>query len=139
MIISFKINDNMNNVAENLLKKSIKNTNKQNTKIIPCSSNVVLEFYEENPYRAIETTENGLILGIDGNKRYKSNESGEMEDSEEYIACAKVIAVGDACRYVKEGDDVFAVKHISQPLPYNNKGYRVITETNVICKIVNDD
>ena len=82
------------NVADNILKTNTKNIKDIKTKIVPCNTNVVLDFYEENPYRAIETTENGLIMGIESTKRYKSNETGEMEDSEEYIACAKVIAVG---------------------------------------------
>lgn len=132
------INDNMNNVAESILKKNTQNINTNNTKIVPCNINVVLEFYDENPYRQIETTSAGVILGINSTKKYKSNETGEMEDSEEYIACAKVIATGPDCRYVKEGDDVFAVKHIATPLPYRNRGYYVITEQNIICKIENE-
>ena len=129
----------MENVAENILKKNTKNINENNTKIVPCNTNVVLEFYDENPYRALETTSNGIIIGIESTKRHKSNETGEMEDSEEYIACAKVIAVGPDCRNVNVGEDVFAVKHIANPLPYKKKGYRVINEQNIICRILNDD
>ncbi len=129
----------MNDVAENILNRSSKNINTNNTKILPCNTNVVLDFYDENPYRAIETTENGLILGIESTKKYKSNETGEIEDSEEYIACAKVIAIGPSCRNVQVGEDVFAVKHIANPLPYRKKNYRVINEENIICRIVNDD
>lgn len=125
----------MENVAENILRNSTKNINTKDVEILPCNSTVVLDFYEDNPYRSVETTENGLILGIGGNNRYKSSSTGEMEDSEEYIACAKVIAVGPGCRNVNVGEDVFAVKHISQPLPYRNKGYRVINEQNIICRI----
>lgn len=127
------------NTASNILNRSLKNLNTKNTKIIPCEMNVVLDFYEDNPYRGIEATESGLVLGLDSTKRYHSNETGEMEDSEEYIACAKVIAVGPLCRNVQVGDDVFAVKHIANPLPYRKLGYRVINEANIICRIVNDD
>ena len=129
----------MNAIAENILNKNTKNINTNNTKIIPCNTNVVLEFYEDNPYRTVETTENGLILGIESTKRYKSNETGEMEDSEEYIACAKVIAVGPGCRNVEVGDDVFAVKHIANPLPYRKRNYSIINEANIICRIVGED
>lgn len=129
----------MMNVADNILKTNIKNIKDIKTKIEPCNTNVVLDFYEENPYRAIETTENGLIMGIESTKRYKSNETGEMEDSEEYIACAKVIAVGPDCKNVHVGEDVYAVKHISTPLPYKKLGYRVINEQNIICRILNDN
>lgn len=129
----------MMNVADNILKTNTKNIKDIKTKIVPCNTNVVLDFYEENPYRAIETTENGLIMGIESTKRYKSNETGEMEDSEEYIACAKVIAVGPDCKNVQVGEDVYAVKHIATPLPYKKLGYRVINEQNIICRILNDN
>lgn len=129
----------MNNVAETILKKNTQNINNKDVDIIPCNTNVVLEFYEENPYRLVEVSDNGLILGIESTKRYKSNETGEMEDSEEYIACAKVIAVGPACRNVQVGEDVFAVKHIANPLPFRKKGYRVINEENIICRLKEND
>ena len=129
----------MENIAENIIKKNTKDINNKNVDILPCNTNVVLEFYEDNPYRYVVTSENGLILGIESTKKYKSNETGEMEDSEEYIACAKVIAVGPACRNVKVGEDVFAVKHISNPLPFRKKGYRVISEENIICRLVEND
>jgi len=127
------------NTANNIFNRSIKNVNNSKTKIVPCEANVVLEFYEDNPYRGMETTDNGLVLGLDSTQRYHSNETGEMEDSEEYIACAKVIAAGPQCRNVKVGEDVYAVKHIATPLPYRKRGYRVINESNIICRIVNDD
>ena len=129
----------MDNIAESILKKNTQNINNNNVDIVPCNTNVVLEFYEENPYRLVEISDNGLILGIESTKRYKSNETGEMEDSEEYIACAKVIAVGPACRNVKVGEDVFAVKHIANPLPFRKKGYRVINEENIICRLIEND
>lgn len=126
----------MNNVAETILKKNTKNINNNDTIIKPVGQRVLLKFYEDNPYRQVETTDAGVILGA-VSSRYKSNETGEMEDSEEYIACAKVIAIGDACRYVKEGDDVFTVKHIATPIPYRNETYRCIDEINIICVIQN--
>ena len=129
----------MDNIAESILKKNTQNINNNNVDIVPCNTNVVLEFYEENPYRLVEISDNGLILGIESTKRYKSTETGEMEDSEEYIACAKVIAVGPACKNVKVGEDVFAVKHIANPLPFRKKGYRVINEENIICRLIEND
>lgn len=127
----------MNDVAKTILNKNLKDIKTEDVELIPCNTNVILKFYEENPYRALEKTSSGLILGVDGNKHYKSNETGEMEDSEEYIAVAKVIAVGPACRNVEVGDDVYAVKHIAQPIPFRNLGYRAINEQNIISRIVN--
>lgn len=128
----------VNEIVEKVLEKNTKNIKTNNTVIVPCNTNVIVKFYEDNPYNYIEKTSAGLILGINGEKKYKSNETGEMEDAEEYIACAKVIAVGPACKNVSVGDDVFAVKHIATPLPYRNKGYRAVTEQNIIC-IIQDE
>ncbi len=125
----------MDTVAENILQKNTKNINTKDTEIVPIAINVVLDFYKDNPYRTVVTTDSGLIMGIESIKKYKSNETGEMEDNEEYIACAKVIAVGPDCRYVSVGDDVFVTKHLATPLPYRKKGYYVITEQNIICKV----
>ena len=131
--------NNMNNIAETILNNNTRNVNTKDVKILPCNTNVVLDFYEDNPYRLVEKTEAGVILGIGSTKKYKSNETGEIEDSEEYIACAKVIAVGPSCRNVKVGEDVFAVKHIATPLPYRNYNYRVINEENIICRILENE
>jgi len=129
----------MNDVAKNILKRTTKDINNNDVELQPCNTTVIVEFYENNPYRAIETTENGLILGIESTKRYKSTDTGEMEDAEEYIACAKVIAAGPDCKYVTKGDDVFCVKHVATPVPFRKKGYRAINEQNIICKITNKD
>jgi hypothetical protein len=124
------------NVAEAIINKNTKNINTKDVSIVPCNTNVVLDFYEDNPYRTVEVSDSGLILGIESTKRYKSNDTGETEDTEEYIACAKVIAVGPDCKNVKVGEDVFAVKHLANPLPYKKLGYRVLNEANIICRIV---
>lgn len=130
----------MENVVGNILKKNTENVNKEDVKIVPTNINVILEFYEDNPYRSIvEDTTSGLILGIESTKRYKSQDTGEIEDTQEYIACAKVIAVGDACRYTTVGDDVFVVKYLANPIPFRNKGYYVVAENNIICSLKPND
>lgn len=126
----------MNNVANEILKKNTTNINNSDVEIIPCNTGVVLLPYDDNPYRKVEKTESGLIIGIESTKKYKSNETGEMEQNEDFVACAKVIAVGPACKNVQVGDDVFYVKHIAQPLPFRKKGYWTISEQNITCRIV---
>lgn len=126
----------MYNIGETILNKNLKDINKEEVDIVPCNTNVVLKFYENNPYRSISVSDNGVILGVESTKRYRSNDTGEIEDSEEYIACAKVIAVGPACKNVSVGEDVYAVKHIATPLPFKKMGYRVINEANIICRII---
>ena len=126
----------MNNVAENILNKNKKDINTKDVYLVPCNTSVIVKFYEDNPYKQIDREANGLILGIESTKRYKSNETGEMEDAEEYIACAKVIAAGPGCKNVHPGEAIFCVKHLATPIPFRNKEYRAINEQNIICRII---
>lgn len=126
----------MNNVAINILKRSMENIKTEDVDIIPCNRNVLVEFYPENPYRTIETTDTGLILGVESTKKYKSNETGEMEDSQEYIDIAKVIAVGPNCTNCVPGEDICLVRHIAVPVPFRKKNWYMIDEANVLCRFV---
>lgn len=126
------------NIGENIFNNNLKNIKNDNVEIVPCNTNVIVKFYEENPYRYIETTENGLILGIES-KVHKSNDSGETEENQPGIVCAQVIAVGPECKNVKVGEDVFISTFTSAPVPFRNKGYRAITEQNIICRLVKND
>ena len=124
------------NVAENILNKNLKNINTKDVILTPCGRRVIFLPYDVNPYRAVETDDSGVIFGIESTKHYKSNDTGEMEDNTEMVICAKVIAVGPDCKYVKEGDDIFVVKLAGgTPVPFRKKGYYVIDEMNVLCKM----
>lgn len=126
----------MKNVAQNIVDKNTKDINRNDVTIIPVNTGVLIKPYDENPYRKIETTDSGLIIGIESTKRYKSNETGEYEDNEQLICCGKVLAIGPDCKNVKVGDDVYFPKHISNPIPFRKKGYYLISEQNVFCRIV---
>jgi len=127
------------NVAENIIKKNTNNINTEDVDIVPCNLSVLVKFYDENPYRKVEKTSTGLYVGIESTKKYKSNETGEMETNEEVIACAKVIAVGPKCENVKVGEDVFVVKYICNPVPFRKMGYYMVSESNIMCRIVKKD
>ncbi len=104
--------------------------------IIPCNTGVLIKFYDKNPYRAVEKTQSGLIVGMESTKMYKSNETGEMEFNDEIVSCAKVIAVGSKCQNVEVGDDVYVIRHIANPLPFRKMQYYVINEQNIMVRIV---
>ena len=126
------------NIGQNILENNLKNINNEEVEIVPCNTNVIVKFYEENPYRYIETSENGFIFGIES-KTHKSSDSGETEENEPGIVCAKVIAVGPGCKNVQVGEDIFISTFTSVPVPFRNKGYRAITEQNIICRMVKND
>ena len=125
----------MSNIADNIYKHNTENINTEDVSIVPCNMGVLIKFYEDNPYRVLSTTKSGLIVGMQSTQRYKSNETGEMEENDEFVACAKVIAVGPKCENVKVGEDVFVIKHIANPCPFRKMGYYVISESNILCRI----
>lgn len=127
------------NISDSIIKKNTNNINTDEVEIIPCNLSVLIKFYEDNPYRMVEKTSSGLIVGVESTKKHKSNETGEMENNEEVIACAKVIAVGPRCENVKVGEDVFVVKYIANPVPFRKKGYYMVSESNIMCRIVKKD
>lgn len=103
--------------------------------IIPCNTGVLIKFYDKNPYRAIEKTQSGLIVGMESTKMYKSNETGEMEFNDEVVSCAKVIAIGPKCQNVSEGDDVYVIRHIATPVPFRKMQFYIINEQNIMCML----
>lgn len=104
----------------------------------PVNSGVLLHIYDENPYKAVLTTASGLIVGQESTKQFKSKETGEMEENRQVIACAKVIAIGPECKNVQVGEDVFVVKTFCNPIPYQKKGYYILAEQNIMCRVTDD-
>lgn len=125
----------MSNIVENIYKHNTENINTEDVSIVPCNMGVLIKFYEDNPYRVLSTTKSGLIVGMQSTQRYKSNETGEMEENDEFVACAKVIAVGPKCENVKVGEDVFVIKHIANPVPIRKQSLYIISESNILCRV----
>lgn len=123
-------------MADTIVAKQIDGINTNEVDIIPCNKGVVVTLYDENPYRKIDRTESGLIIGVQSSQQYQSNDSGEIEENDEYVTCAKVIAVGPFCQNVKVGEDVYLIKHILKPIPFRKMGYYEIDEQNILCRIV---
>lgn len=109
--------------------------NVNDVELIPVNSGVLLKFYEDNPYKSIEKTSSGLIVGVESTQKYKSNETGEMEENTQVIICAKVIAVGPECKNVKVGEDVYVIKHFCNPIPFRKLGYYMLAEQNIMCRV----
>ena len=129
----------MNNIANNIIKNNTINLNTDEVDIVPCGNRVLIKFYDDNPYRTIETSKSGLIIGMQSTQRYKSNDTGEMEENQEIISCAKVIAVGPVCKDIKVGDDVFVVRYIANPVPFRKMGYYMVDDNNIMCRILKKD
>lgn len=125
--------------VKNVIRKNTEGINEKEVTLIPGYDGVLVTLYDENPYRYVEKTESGLIIGIESDKKYKSNETGETEENDEFIVCGHVIAVGPEVQHVKVGEDVYLVKHIAKPIPFRKKGYYIINERNITCRILEND
>ena len=126
----------LSDTANTIVEKNTEGICTDEVDIIPVNNNVLIQPYLQNPYRHIETTASGLIVGIESSKTYKSNETGEIEQNNEVIKCGKVLAVGPACKNVSVGDDVYYTTYSEAKLPFRKKGYVIVGEGLLICRIV---
>lgn len=122
--------------AENIIENNVENINTDEVDLIPCNATVLIKPYEVNPYRKIDTTASGLIVGIESDKTYKSNETGEITQNEQVIRVGTVIAKGPKADNVEVGDDVFFTTYSMTPLPFRKLGYVCVSETLLICRVV---
>lgn len=126
----------LNDTAKTIVENNMDGVDMSEVDIIPVNNNVLIKPYVQNPYRYIETTASGLIVGVESSKTYKSNETGEIEQNNEVIKCGKVLAVGPACKNVNVGDDVYYTTYSEAKLPFRKKGYVIVGEGLLICRIV---
>ena len=129
----------LNDTAKTIVENNMEGVDMSDVDIIPVNNNVLIRPYIQNPYRYIETTASGLIVGVESSKTYKSNETGEIEQNNEVIKCGKVLAVGPACKNVNVGDDVYYTTYSEAKLPFRKKGYVIVGEGLLICRIVKKD
>lgn len=112
----------LSETANTIIENNIEDVYTGEVEIIPINNNVLIEPYIRNPYRNIETTASGLIVGIESSKTYKSNETGEIQQNTEVIKCGKVLAVGPLCKNVEVGDDVFYTTYSEGKVPFRKRG-----------------
>ena len=129
----------LNYTAKTIVENNMDGVDMSEVDIIPVNNNVLIKPYLQNPYRYIETTASGLIVGVESSKTYKSNETGEIEQNNEVIKCGKVLAVGPACKNVNVGDDVYYTTYSEAKLPFRKKGYVIVGEGLLIWRIVKKD
>lgn len=126
----------LNATAEKVIENNTEDVYMGDAIIIPTNANILVQPYIRNPYRYIERTESGLIVGIESSKTYKSNETGEVEQNNDVIKCGKVLQIGPDCKNVHIGDDVFFTAFDELKLPFRKKGWVMVSEMRIICRIV---
>ncbi|MBO7692887.1 MAG: hypothetical protein J6T10_09690 [Methanobrevibacter sp.] len=126
----------LNDTAKTIVDNNMEDVCMDEVEVIPVNNNVLIQPYIKNPYRYIETTASGLIVGVESSQTYKSNETGEIEQNNQVIRTGKVLAVGPDCKNVTAGDDVFYTTYSMTPIPFRKKGYVIVGEGLLICRIV---
>lgn len=106
--------------------------------IMPMFAYALIQPFEKNPFQQIKISKGGIITDIGGlTPTYKSNETGEIEEEEQFIKVGTVIEVGHKCEFLKPGDIVFYTIASETMVPFFKQGFVVVNE-NRIMAVVNE-
>lgn len=96
---------------------------------------VLIKPFEENPFQMIKR-EGLIITDLGGQKpTYKSHETGEIEEEEQFIHVGTVIDSGPACRWIEEGDIVMWRKVSETPVPFYKQGLVLVNEQSIMTAV----
>ena len=91
--------------------------------------------FEENPFQMIKR-EGSIIVDLGGQKpTYKSHETGEIEEEEQFIHVGTVVDNGPACKWIREGDIVMWRKVSETPVPFYKQGLVLVSEQSIMTAI----
>ena len=103
---------------------------------MPIGNNVLIKPFNENPFQKIQVSDSGLILDLGGQApTYKSNETGQYEEEEQFIHVGTVLESGTDCKFVQEGDTVMWTKTSEIPVPFFKQGLVLVNENRIIVVI----
>ena len=103
--------------------------------IVPMSNYALIKPFETNPFQQVKI-ENGIITDLGGmTPTYKSHETGEIEESEQYIKVGTVIEPGYQCEYLKAGDIVFYTIASEVKIPFFRQGFVVVNENRIMAVV----
>lgn len=104
--------------------------------IMPMFAYALIQPFENNPFQQIKITESGLITDLGGmTPEYKSNETGEIEEEQQYIKVGTVIEVGHKCEFLKPGDIVFYTIASECMIPFFKQGFVVVNENRIMAAV----
>ena len=98
----------------------------------PLYEGVLIKPYEENPFQRIEK-QGAIITDLGGQKPvYKSHETGEYEEEEQFIHVGLVVDAGPTAKYVQEGDIVFWRRVSETPVPFFKQNLVLVAEHSIM-------
>ena len=106
--------------------------------IMPLFGYVLIQPFEKNPFQQIKVSDSGIITDLGGmTPQYKSNETGQIEEENQFIKVGTVIETGHKCEFLKTGDIVFYTIASECMVPFFRQGFVVVNENRIIA-VVND-
>lgn len=106
--------------------------------IMPLTSYVLIKPFESNPFQKIHKSESGLIIDSGGiAPSFKSQETGDMIDANQYIKVGLVTEVGAECKFLKPGDVVFYNIASEVQVPFFKFGFVIVAEQRILA-VVNE-
>ena len=105
---------------------------------VPEATQLLIKPFDTNPFQEVKI-EGGIITDLGGmTPEYKSNETGEIEQEQQFIKVGTVIETGYECKFVKPGDVVFYTIASENMIPFFRQGFVTVAE-NRIMAIVNEN
>lgn len=96
---------------------------------------LLIKPFNENPFQTIKR-EGCIITDLGGMKpTYKSNETGEFEEEEQFIHVGTVLDAGPTCKWIRDGDIVMWRKVSETPVPFYKQGLLLVNENSIMCVI----
>lgn len=125
-------NKQLEEYAENISKDM------NGVEIMPMFSYALIKPFDNNPFQKIVTTKGGIITDLGGYApTYKSQETGDIEEEQQYIKVGTVIETGNKCEFLKPGDIVFYTIASECMVPFYKFGFVVVNENRIIA-VVNE-
>lgn len=105
--------------------------------IVPMGSYCLIKPFEVNPFQQIKKQGN-IITDLGGmSPTYKSNETGEMEEEDQFIKVGTVMVTGADCKFLKSGDVVMYSVASEIMVPFYKFGFVSVDEHRIIT-VVNE-
>ena len=96
----------------------------------------LIQPFEKNPFQQIKISEGGIITDLGGlTPQYKSNETGEVEEEQQFIKVGTVVETGLKCEFLKPGDIVFYTIASEVMVPFFRQGFVVVAEPRIIAVV----
>ena len=133
-------NENVNAHKETVITGMNEEKNKVNTlisspnetEIMPLYNYMLCAPFDKNPFNTITKSEGGLMLAGEGDIFDKNPDTGEIEESDNVMEVATVMAVGPDVKYVKEGDVIYYRRVQKVPIPFFRSGLIAVNELAVM-------